>query len=254
MAKTTVFITEKGGVGKSSCCFNIAWELSKKKKVLVIDLDGQRANITYFFGAAKDVEMCTMYNVLMGNKSIQEATVSVKNNLDLVRADSNVANISQTAKISKLRNALKEVDDLYDYIFIDVNPTPTWTHALVLSCSDFVVIPMLPDLASLEANKGITESIIEVRDNMNPKLKVLGIVFNKYTDRTNLSKSVTDASQEMARFLDSKVFDSKIRNAIALSENIYEHIGVTDYAPNKPASDDIKAVCQEFEKEIKNND
>lgn len=250
MAKIITFITEKGGVGKSSCCFNISWELSKKKKILVIDMDGQRANITYFFGADKGNGMMTMYDVLLKETPIKNVIISINPNLDLIKANNEVSNIPSTAKISRFRNALNEVKNDYDYIFIDVNPTPTWTHALVLSVSDFVLIPMLPDMASLEANKGIAESIIEVRDNMNSNLKVLGIVFNKYDARTNLSKAVTEASKEMAKLLNSKVFDNKIRNAVVLAENIYDHIGITDYAKKSQATIDVIKVCKEFEKEV----
>lgn len=250
MGKTITFINEKGGVGKSSCCFNIAWELSKTKRVLIIDMDGQRANITFFCGVQKSDEMLTIFNVLQTGTDIRDTVVSVKENLDIVPANSTVSEIGRTAKISKMKKAVREVSSIYDYVFIDVSPTPNWSQALALSCSDHIIIPMLPDVTSLEANMGITESIIEIQETVNPELNVLGILFNKYDTRTNLSKEVSKATESMSKGLDTKVFDTKIRNAVVMSENVSAHVGVTEYDQKSPVSEDIRNIIKEIEREV----
>lgn len=262
MAKVIAFINEKGGIGKTSCCFNAAWELSKKKKILLIDMDGQKANLSYFCGVQKEDDMITIFNVLNNGTSITQAirqvvrkikkgnTVEdvVKDNLYVVPANAMVSNLNQTAKTSRFKKALEEIRDEYDYIFIDVCPTPNWSHFLTLSCSNYIIIPMLPDITSLEANKGIAESVQEVKETTNPNLKVMGIIFNRYTNRTNLSKQVEKMANKIAEQLDTQVFESKIRQAVVLSECVHEHIGITEYAAKSDVANDIVTFVKEIER------
>lgn len=251
MGKTLTFINEKGGIGKTSCCFNTAWEFSSQKKVLLIDLDGQRANLTFFCGIEKKEKTITMHNVLMAGENIRNAIVNVKENLDLVPGTVNVADLTQAAKITRMKKAIEEIKDKYDYIFIDVNPTPNWSHVLALSASDYIIIPMLPDIASLEGNMGIAESAIEVIETTNPNLKVLGILINKNISRRNLAKQVAAVAEKMAMQLDTKIFDTKIRDAVVLSETVARHIGVTEYAPKSDAAEDIRNVVKEIERMVR---
>lgn len=251
MAKIITFINEKGGIGKTSTCFNVAWELSKTKKVLMVDMDGQRANLTYFCGIKKPDDLMTIADVLKKGKSTTEAIMEIKKNLHIVPATVDVADISQTVKVKKMKDSLKEVTDNYDYIFIDVNPSPDWRHYLSLSASDYALVIMLPDMASLEADNGILESIEEVKETSNPNLKVLGIVFNRNEERSNMSKQVKTLADKFAAKMGTKVFQSKIRNAVALGEVAYIHEGVTDYDSKSAVADDVRALVKELVKESK---
>ena len=246
-AKKISVINEKGGVGKSSIVWNCAWEMAKKYRILMIDLDGQRANLTWYAGVEDKDDLPTMYNVLVGNKPIKECIVNIKENLDIVPANATVTALSQTGSTRKMKSAVQDVQDDYDYIFIDVNPDPTTAHRLALAASTYVIIPMLPDIASLEGNKGVAEDILDIQDAGNPDLKVLGIIFNKNSDRTTLSKQVAAVAENMATQLGTKVFDAKIRSAVVMSECPAEHIGVTDYDKKAPVSDDIREVVKEIE-------
>lgn len=251
MSVVISFINEKGGIGKTSVCFSTAWELSSHNKILMIDLDGQKANLTYFAGIDKIQERMTMAQVFQGSVEMKDIILSVKENLDIVPGNVTVSELSQGAKVTRFRRSLEAVGEKYDYIFIDVNPTPNRSHLLALSCSNYLIIPMLPDIASLEANNGIAESIEEVKETTNPNLNVLGLLFNKYNGRTNLSKEVMAVTQEMAKSLDTKVFDTKIRNAVVLSENVYNHEGITEYAPKSNAAEDYRKLAKEIEESIK---
>lgn len=253
--KKIVFINEKGGVGKTSCCFNSAWEISKKKKILLIDLDGQGANLTFFCGIKKDdPRMLSTYDVLEKGIDIREAIKKVKDNLYIVPGTDDTKNLSQGARISKFKQQLETLDNdceiKFDYVFIDVNPTPTRAHALSLGVADYVVIPMAGDVAAVEGEKGITESIEQIKEEVNHNLKVLGIVFNKFDPRTNLSKEVYNKTEMYAQRLESKIFDATIRNAVVLSECVAYHIGVTEYAPGAPAAEDVIRFSKEIEKEV----
>lgn len=226
------FINEKGGVGKSSVCFNTAWELSNRgKNILLIDLDGQKANISFFTGAYKDDNL-TMSDVFKHNTDINSAILSVKKNLDITPANISVASLNiMDAKVSKFRSSLNSIHNNYDFIFIDVNPAPAWSHYLSLSVSNFALIVMLPDIASLEGNKAILDTISEIQLTTNSDLQILGFLINKYDSRTTLSKRVIETTENLASSVQSRVFNNSIRQSVLLSENILEHEGITNYAP-----------------------
>ena len=262
-AKIVTFINEKGGVGKTSLCFNTAWELScRAKKILMIDMDGQKANLTFFAGVSAGVdtrvrkhdrldeqnggrsgnendsenrdnshdklqEILTMSDVFKREVDIKLTIMPVKENLDIVPADSGVANLDMSAKVSKFRKAVESIQELYDYVFIDVNPAPGWSHYLSLSICDYAVIVMLPDIASLEGNKGI-------------------IVLNKNNERTVLARQVSTVATKMAEQHRTKIFATKIRNSVVMSENIISHKGVTDYASSSAVAEDIRRLADEF--------
>ena len=250
-AKIITFINEKGGVGKTSTCFNSAWEIARRgKRILMIDMDGQKANLSFFVGLNKNGDLVTMADVFKKDIDIREAIRNVKENLDIVPADADISNLDMSAKVSKFRKAVSKVQGDYDYIFIDVNPAPGWSHYLSLSISDYAIIIMLPDIASLEGNKGILETIEEIQETNNSKLRILGFLFNKNNSRTVLAKQVSNVAQGMARQHNTKIFSTKIRNAVVMSENLVEHKGVTDYAPSSSAADDLRKFADEIEEEI----
>lgn len=242
------FQNEKGGVGKSSLCFNVGWYLAELgKKILFIDLDGQRANLSFFCNIKDREEIPCMKDVLMDGMDINETIIPVKANLDILPGNVELTEIGKTVKLGSMADAINSINAQYDYIFIDVSPTPSRIHILTMAVADYLIIPMLPDVATLEANKGITETFAMVKNsNINPKLKVLGIVFNKFNARTNLSQQVSDVTDQMAKQLDTIVFSTKIRNNIALSENVGQHIGITDYDPKSNGANDIIALTSEI--------
>lgn len=249
--KIITFINEKGGVGKTSVCFNSAWELAGLgKKILMIDMDGQKANLTFFSGVQRSDSMKTIVDVLKGGVSLESVAVAVKENLDLIPANMAVAELGMDAKISRLRSELKVAKDKYDYIFVDVNPSPGWGHYLSLSVSDYAVVIMLPDIASLEGNSGILESIAEIQETTNTRLKISGILFNRSNDRTNLGKQVQEVAERMAVGAGTKIFDTKIPQAVSLSECVATHIGITDYDPGSRASEAVKGFVEELEREV----
>ena len=254
MGKIISYINEKGGVGKSSVCFNVAWSFAEQgKKVLMVDLDGQRANLTYIAGIDKPSGLSTMYDVLTAGLNVKKTVLVVEENLHIIPATVDVAALSrENSRLEDMQKALNELKPYYDYIFIDVSPTPNRGHALALAAADGVIIPMLPDVTSLEANKGVVESIRLTQRETNPELKVYGIVFNKFTLRTLLSTKVSATAEKMAAAVNSRVFKTKIRQGVVMSENVGQHIGITAYAPKNKIAEDIKQLCKEIEEVVNN--
>ena len=251
--KTITFINEKGGVGKTAICFNLAWYLSKAKKILLIDLDGQRANLTYFTGIKKTDELLTMYEVLKGITPISSAIQGIRRYIDIVPASVTTSFIDTDIEVKDMKRAIDEVKDRYDYIFIDVSPSPNWSQFLALSVSDYCIIPMLPDVTSLEADEGMIETIEEVH-KQNTDLKVLGLLINRNENRTNLSRQVKETAQVIAKRLNTEIFDTKIRNSVAVSEAVYYHIGITEYAKKLAVAEDYRQLAKEIERRIRRDE
>lgn len=251
MARVITFINEKGGVGKTSACLNTAWAITEKgKNILMIDVDGQKANLSFFAGVERSEGMLTLIDVLKNGVHLQEAAIPVKENLWIVPANAAVADIGMDSKISRFRSELKAVKDEYDYIFIDVTPSPGWSHYLSLSVSDYAVVIMLPDIASLEGNSGILESIEEIQETTNTKLRIAGILFNRNNDRTNLGKQVQAIAEQMAESADTTIFFTKIPQAVSLSECVAAHQGITEYDPGSRAAEAIEAFADELERRV----
>lgn len=248
MGKIIAYINEKGGVGKSSICYNVGWALAEQgRKVLMVDLDGQRANLTFIAGIEKPEGLLTIADVLTSDLDVKQTVKVVEDRLHIIPATDVVATLDKTAKVTRMEKAMDTLRPYYDYIFIDVSPTPNRGHVLALSVADGVIIPMLPDVTSLEANMGVVDSIALAQLQVNPGLKVYGVVLNKYTWRTLLSSQVTATANKMADAMDTKVFKTKIRQGVALSENVGAHQGVTAYAPRSKCAEDILSLCREIE-------
>lgn len=249
MGKTIAFLNEKGGTGKTSCCFNTAWYFSTaEKRVLLVDFDGQNANLSYMAGVNKQ-DVKTLREIVDGTPT-REAILNLKENLDIIPAATRVTNISSEAKILTLKRALAEVKDEYDYIFIDASPSPDWKHALILVASDYVIIPNLPDVMSLEADNGIIDSIKEIQESANPNLRVLGIVINSNEERSNLSAESKKVAELLTKKVNSSLFDTKIRRSSKMGETVAAHVGITDYAPNTKVATDIIFFAEEIERRI----
>ena len=254
MGKVITMINEKGGIGKTSCAFHTAWELAKTKRVLLIDMDGQEADLTFFCGFPHDNNAVTISDVLQKGTPIGSAIRNVKEGLDLIPANTMVTTLDpHGAKIRSFRQAVQSVSGNYDYIFIDVNPAPNWNHVLALSVCDACVILMIPDITSLQSNLGITESIQEIQETTNNRLKVAGILLNNNEVITNLGKSVRGIAEKNAEQLGTKVFATKIRHTVKLGESVQFHQGITDYAPNEPVAQDFRDFIGELERSVNDN-
>lgn len=245
MTKIVTFIAEKGGTSRSSVVFSSSWLLaSKGKKILIIDMDGQAANVSYYAGVNKTPDMHTLVDLFKG-VDIKNTIVNIKENLDIIPANAELTNLGQTAKLSVLKKAVRSIPE-YDFIFIDVNPTPGWTHFLSLSISDSAIIVSLPDVACLKANEGILESIDEIQNSSNPNLQMLGILFGKNENRTSMAQQVHEFAEKMAQRAGTTVFNSSIRNSVVMGELVAAHKGISDYSPKSPVAGDFNEFVNEF--------
>lgn len=253
MAKVMALMNEKGGVGKTTLTYGMAWDLMKshEKSVLIIDMDGQKANISYLAGIDTDANVNTVYELLTDQCEIADAILSVTKQaggrLDIIPATSRMSYITPDMKITTFKKIIKKIKDMdkYDYIFLDVNPAPDWKHALTLSVVDSVIIVMLPDVMSLEANRGIFESIEEIKESFNPNLNVEGLLLNQLQIRTNIAKAVFEKAEEMANYYNTKVLSCSIRKSVTMAEAAASHTGVTEYKEYADVAKDVKNLVNE---------
>ena len=248
--KVLLVVNEKGGVGKTTVTFNTAYELAQQGyKVLMIDLDPQRANLSFMAGLNNVKDKVTMYDVLVNRVRMKDAILVVADNLDMVVSTLSIADIStDNSNLNRFKMALNEIRPYYDYCFIDVPPSPLpgQAHVYAVGSADYIVPVMDSDIMNVEALKGLSETIHAARESVNPNVKVLGVLINKYNWRTNLSKQVVKRASKIAADLDTVVLKTKIRNNVSIAEAVGANIGITAYDPKSNGAEDIKKLTKEL--------
>lgn len=245
-------VNEKGGLGKSTITYSLATCFSERGyKVLMIDLDGQKANLSYMAGIEKEDGLVTMFDVLVKKTNAKEGLLEIRDNLHIIPADISVTGITkENVTLNRMKMALNEVRGYYDLCFIDLPPSPGMAHILTVNTVDYIIIPMEADAMSLTANLGMIGTIKAAQNTKNPNLEVLGILLNKYNWRTNLSKQVTKTAEKMAADIGTKVFKTKIRNNVSIPASVTEHIGITLYDKNSNGAKDFEKLTDEIERMV----
>ena len=236
---------QKGGVGKTTTSAALAAGFSMAgKKVLCIDLDPQ-GNLGFCLGL--DTEGgSTILDVLKGDISIQKA-ISRTEGIDILPSDitlssSGLENNPGEEKESILKNVLKPVMDFYDYIVIDTPPALNLLTVNAYAVSDYLIIPMASDILSLVGLSQLKETVESVRIQINPGLKIMGILLNRF--------NVLEMAGQLAGQLETRVFDTKIRSGVAIAEAPAHGESIFEYSPRASAVKDYGKFLDEVEKII----
>lgn len=257
MTKVITITNQKGGTGKTSTALFTAYGLaSRGYDVLLVDLDAQ-ADASYSTAAQYDNGK-TSFEVLLKDLPASETIVNVDNGdasgtLDLLPASSNLATLDmQIVKRQlidtqfNLTDALKPIKGNYDYIVLDTPPALSIAVLNALTASDYVVVPTQADIYSLKGLGNLAQTIDAIKQRSNPSLTVAGILLGRYDHRTNFTKAVTGMLQTTSEKLDTRVFDSKIREAIAVKEAQGERKSLFQYAPTANVTDDVNNYLNEL--------
>lgn len=237
----------KGGVGKSTTTTALSSGLIEKGyKVLVIDLDAQR-NTTSTLRAR--VEKNTIFDVLANDINVKE-TIRHTEGADIIPASKSLSGIDKlldtmTGREYKLKEALEPVMSSYDYCIIDTPPSLSIVTINALTATNRVIIPAQADIYSLEGIKDLYEIIAPVKKYCNHSLKVDGILLTRYDKRSILTKEMTEVIKQYAEEQGTSLYDTKIREAIAIKEAQVKREVILNYAPKAKVTLDYKAFIEE---------
>ena len=221
MGKIISFANQKGGVGKTTTCINLASYLSALwKKVLVVDMDPQ-GNATSGLGITKNQKILTLYDAIDGDKDINEVVRKTDiQNLDIIPATVDLAGaevelVSMRGREKVVKSLLKKVRDNYDYILIDCPPSLGLLTINALTTSNSVVIPIQCEFFALEGLTQLMNTIKLVKKHLNEEIDVEGVILTMKDNRSNL---IQEVSQEIKRFFGKKVYNTSIPRSIRLAE------------------------------------
>ena len=245
--KIIAIINQKGGVGKSTTAFTLASGLKNKGyKTLCIDMDAQ-GNLSYTANANDD--LLTIYDLLAEDANINQAIQHTKN-FDLIASSKALSGadgfITDIGKEYKLKEILESVKNNYDYIIIDTPPALGLLTVNALTACDSVIIPAQADIYSLQGIEQLSKTIQPIKKYCNDKLKIDGILLTRYSPRAILSREVAEIANDLAQNLNTKVFKSTIREAIAVKESQINKQSLFDYAPNSNVTNDYLNFINEL--------
>ncbi len=221
MARVISIANQKGGVGKTTTAINLAAALAASEfQVLLVDSDPQ-GNSTTGLGVEKGPERNTLYQVLLREIPIREAIVPTSfEGLSILPTDQNLVAtnldlVDAEEREIRLRSALDEVADQFQYVLIDCPPALDLLTLNALVASDAVLIPIQCEFFALEGISQLMDAVDRVKETFNPELGIEGVLLTMYDDRTNLTKQV---EADLREFFGDGVFKTVVPRTIRLAE------------------------------------
>jgi chromosome partitioning protein len=222
MSHVIAIANQKGGVGKTTTAINLGASLAvAEKRTLVVDIDPQ-GNATSGLGVEGRESLPTVYDVLIGDRSVDESILRevhfpcldvIPSTRDLVGAEIELVNAPQRETI--LRRALQDIREQYDYILVDCPPSLGLLTLNTLTAADSVLIPIQCEFYALEGLSQLLSTVRLVQKGLNPRLDIEGVLLTMYDERLNLSRQVAAEARE---YFGTKVYQTSIPRNVRLAE------------------------------------
>ena len=239
---------QKGGVGKTTTTVNLGASLAYLgKKVLLVDIDAQ-GNATSGVGIRKPDVKEDIYDILVNEVDIKETILPTsRENLFIVPATLQLAGAeieltSMMARESRLKLALNEIKDDYDYILIDCPPSLGHLTINAFTASDSILIPVQCEYYALEGLSQLLNTVRLVQKHFNPDLAIEGVLLTMFDARTNLGAEVVE---EVRRYFQEKVYETVIPRNVRLSEAPCHGLSIIDYDIRSKGAEVYQALAKE---------
>jgi len=244
MGKIISLLNHKGGVGKTTSAINIGAGLVELgKKVLLVDLDPQ-ANLTLSLGIPR--QRVTIYESLRGESELVPYTA--KQNLDVITSTLDLSGaemelINEAGREFLLKELFAPVQEEYDYIIIDCPPSLGLLTLNALTCSQYVFIPLQTEFLALQGLAKIKQVIDKVRFRLNKGLEIGGVIATMYDARKVLNRDVVAT---IKKYFGDKVFETLIRDNVALAEAPAQRKDIFEYSPSSSGAEDYLQLSKEI--------
>ena len=248
MGRIIAVANQKGGVGKTTTSINLAACLAEKgKKVLAVDMDPQ-GNLTSGLGVDKDSVEKSIYELIIGevdikeviNKEVLENLDIIPTSIDLSAAEIELIGVDDKENI--LRNAIDQVKDQYDFVIIDCPPSLSMLTINAMTTADSVIVPIQCEYYALEGLSQLIHTVELVKDRLNSKLEIEGVVFTMYDARTNLSLQVVENVKDN---LQQNIYKTIIPRNIRLAEAPSYGLPINKYDPKSTGAESYMRLADE---------